>query len=113
MPWPPRVGEPLPRAGSVWFEQAKLEWLFGAQGHGREWARVFRVGFKDRERVWKTIAEAMPKAAITEVRARSYGITCGVAVILTIDERSAKTLVSWHYAIPIAAPRLVTAYPTP
>lgn len=56
----------------------------------------------------------MPEATIKEVRKRSpHGITCGVQVNLTIGDRSAKTLVSWHYALEIAAPRLVTAYPTP
>jgi hypothetical protein len=90
MSWPPNIGEPLPRAASIWFEQSKLEWILGAEGH------------------------AMPEATIKEVRKRSpHGVTCGVQVNLTIGDHSAKTLVSWHYALGIAAPRLVTAYPTP
>jgi len=55
----------------------------------------------------------MPEAAIKEVRESPYGITCGVEAWLTVNSRSAPTLVSWHYAVEIAAPRLVTAYPTP
>jgi hypothetical protein len=114
MPWPPSIGKPLPRAASIWFEQGKLEWILGVEGHGREWARVFHVDSGDWERVWEAIAEATPEAAITEVRKRSpHGMTCGVQVSLTIGDRSAKTLVSWHYALEIATPRLVTAYPTP
>jgi hypothetical protein len=74
---------------------------------------VFRVDLEDQERVWEAIANSMPRVTIKEVRRSPYGVTCGVEVILTINGRSAKTLVSWHYAIPIAAPRLVTAYPTP
>jgi hypothetical protein len=114
MSWPPNIGEPLPRAAGIWFEQSKLEWILGAEGHGREWMRVFHVDSGDWERVWRAIAEATPGATIKEVRKRSpHGVTCGVQVSLTIGDRSAKTLVSWHYALEIAAPRLVTAYPTP
>jgi hypothetical protein len=98
----------------VWFEQPKLEWILGAEGHGREWRRVFHVDPGDWERAWRAIAGAMPGATIEEVRPRPpYGVTCGVEVSLTINDRSALTIVSWHYAIEIAAPRLVTAYPTP
>lgn len=114
MSWPPKTGEPLPRAASIWFEQSKLEWILGAEGHGHEWARVFHVDSGDWNRVWRAITEATPGTMIKEVRERSpHGITCGIQVALTINDRSARTLVSWHYAIEIAAPRLVTAYPTP
>jgi hypothetical protein len=113
MPWPPGVEDPLPRAADAWYERSKLKWILDEKGHGDEWARVFHVGPEDQERVWEVIANAMPRATIKEVRRSTYGVTCGVEVILTIDGRSARTLVSWHYAIPIAAPRLVTAYPTP
>lgn len=50
---------------------------------------------------------------IKEVREPPYGVTCGVEVELTINSRSAPTLISWHYVVEIATPRLVTAYPTP
>lgn len=82
-------------------------------GHGHEWARVFRVEPDDTTRIWWAIAGAMPGATIAEVRESPYGIACGVEAELTINYRRALTLVSWHYAVEIAAPRLVTAYPTP
>lgn len=113
MSWPPRIGAPLPRAEYVWCERSKLKWILGEEGHGREWTRVFRVDDGDMARVWRAIADAMTRATITEVRESPYGITCGVEVGLTIDGRHAPTLISWHYAVEIAAPRLVTAYPTP
>ncbi|MGE5282120.1 MAG: hypothetical protein ACM3N0_07340 [Chloroflexota bacterium] len=51
---------------------------------------------------------------IEEVRDRSpYGVICGIRVDLTIGSRRAGALISWHYALAIASPRLVTAYPTP
>jgi hypothetical protein len=91
-----------------------LEWILGAKGHGREWGRVFHVGPEDWELVWRALAKATLGAAIKEVRDRSpYGISCGVEVFLAINDREARTFASWHYAIPLAAPRLVTAYPTP
>jgi len=75
---------------------------------------VFHVSSDDWERVWRAIAKATAGAAIMEVRDRSpHGIACGVQVDLRIGNRCAKTIVSWHYALEIAAPRLVTAYPTP
>ena len=114
MPWPPKPGDPLPRATSIWFEQGKLEWILGTGGHGGQWARVFHVDSDDWERVWRAIAEATPGATIMEVRDRSpFGIACGVRVDLKIGNRCAQTIVSWHYVLEVAAPRLVTAYPTP
>lgn len=113
MPWPPRIGDPLPRAEYAWYEQRKLEWILGEEGHGREWAHVFRVEPEDMAQIWRAIADEMPGTAITEVRESPYGMTCGVEAALTINDRRALTLISWHYAVEIAAPRLVTAYPTP
>ena len=113
MTWPPRIGDPLPRAEYAWHEQRKLEWILGKEGHGREWARVFRVESEDMARIWWVIATAMQRAAIMEVRESPYGITCGVEVGLTINDRRSLTLISWHYADEIAVPRLVTAYPIP
>jgi hypothetical protein len=112
MHWPPKVGAPLPRAEYVWYEERKLKWILG-EGHGREWERVFRVDPGDRAKVWRAIADAMPEATITEVRESPYGMTCGVEVGLTVNGRHARTRISWHFAVEIAAPRLVTAYPTP
>jgi hypothetical protein len=39
----PAVGQPL---------------LLADHGHGREWARVFRIGDEDTERLWNAIAQA-------------------------------------------------------
>lgn len=54
--------------------------------------RVFGVTAEDRELVWEAIREAAITATIEEARDRS---------------------VFGHYTAPDAAPRLVTAYPTP
>lgn len=112
--WPPKIGDPLPRAAEVWYEQVKLEdWILAERGHGPDWQRVFGVGLSDSERVWQVIAAAAQGARIATVRDRgAEGIVCGVEVELTIGERTASVTVSWHYATRQAAPRLVTAYVT-
>ena len=104
----------LPRADQAWFDRVKLEnWILGAEGHGREWKRVFHVDPGDWERVWEAIAQATIGATIRVVRDRSpFGVVCGIEVDLTIDGRTATSTLSWHYAEEGAAPRLVTAYLT-
>jgi hypothetical protein len=43
----------------------------------------------------------------------SFGASCEVYIVLTIDARISKVRSAWHYANEEAAPRLVTAFPTP
>lgn len=114
MTWPPKIGEPLPRAEAVWYEQVKLEdWIFAERGHGAEWRRVFQVGLEDRERVWAAIVAAVQEARIVTIRGGgAKGAVFGMEVELTIGERTAPVTICWHYASEDAAPRLVTAYVT-
>ena len=87
-------------------------WILADHGHGREWARVFRVDMIDVERVWEAILEAVLDAQVQKIVDRGRdGIVCGVESQLTIDARTAWVRTSWHYEHPAAAPRLVTAYP--
>ena len=114
MPWPPRVGEPLPRAAEAWYELPKLKWILGAEGHGREWERVFRMGPVDRELFWRAIAIAALGSPVRDVRDRSpNGIACETRPRLSLNRRSSLAIISWHYPHEGAPPRLVTAYPTP
>jgi Domain of unknown function (DUF6883) len=112
--WPPNIGEPLPRAEAVWYEQVKLDdWVLGTRGHGEEWQRVFQVDVENRQQVWEAIVAAVRAARITTIRDRGAdGIVCGVEVELTIGERTATVTTSWHFANEESAPRLVTAYLT-
>jgi len=114
MSWPPKIGDPLPRADQVWYESIKLEdWVFAERGHGAEWRRVFQVGSEDRELVWAAIVTAVRDARIATIRDRgAKGLVCGVEVELTIGDRTAPVRISWHYATQVSAPRLVTAYVT-
>jgi hypothetical protein len=111
-PWPPRIGEPLPRAAEAYTEPRKLDWLLSDDGHGREWARVLHIGPGDTERFFDAIRKAVIDATIVRVTER-HGITCGAAITLQIAQRSAKTTTSWHYGHAHDRPRLVTAYPRP
>lgn len=115
MRWPPRVGDPLPRAAECWYEPIKFErWILAPHGHGPEWERVFGVTSADWEPVWQALAASAVGAGIIEVRDREpNGIACGVKAGVTIGGRSAPVTMSWHYADPGAAPRLATAYPSP
>jgi hypothetical protein len=40
-------------------------------------------------------------------------VVCGVEVKVMINDRAATVATAWHYADDHAAPRLVTAYPSP
>ena len=114
MPWPPKVGEPLPRAGEAWCEQRKLEWILGAEGHGSEWERVFRASLVDKELFWHAIAHAALDSKVRDVRdLRPNGIACETKPLLIFNRRSSLAIVSWHYSFKGSAPRLVTSYPTP
>jgi hypothetical protein len=109
----PTVGHPLPRAGDAHMTPQKLKWILADHGHGREWARVFRITDEDSERLWRAIVHAALDAPIFRVIDRGkYGVVCGVAFPLTLGARTATVTTSWHYADAGHAPRLVTAYPT-
>jgi hypothetical protein len=99
---------------NAWYTQQKLDWILVDEGHGPEWEKVFHVAPSDSAKVWEAIVSATLESKIEVVRDRfPFGITCGIAVDLEINDRNAPTTISWHYAIEIAPPRLVTAFPTP
>jgi Domain of unknown function (DUF6883) len=115
MTWPPRIGEPLPRAAEAWCSEGKwVDWILAERGHGSEWSRVFHVRPDRWERVWEALATAAIGALIQTIRGTAPGgITCGVAIELTIEGRTATVTSAWHYEQEGAAPRLVSAYPKP
>jgi hypothetical protein len=90
MGWPPRIGEPLPRAAACWSQPAKFErWILAAHGHGPEWAKVFHVGPDDLETVWAAIRTEAALASVSRVIDTEHGIICRVDLDLAIGERSA------------------------
>jgi len=110
--WPPRVGEPLPRAEDAWCTQSKLKWILG-KGHGPEWERVFHVGPNETDLVWSVITEAGLNFPVSGVRRTRAGIGCGVIANLAINGRTSPALTAWHYEQEGDPPRLVTHFRGP
>lgn len=110
----PTIGQPLPRADHAYATAEKWTlWILADRGHGREWARVFRVHPADSEQVWQAIADAVLYAPVSSVRKVALGVTCEVNAELAINGRIATVRSAWHYADTGDAPRLVTAFPAP
>jgi hypothetical protein len=107
------IGHPLPRARDAYAEPIKWSWILGAQGHGPQWQRVFGLVEQDAERLWSAIAAAALGSPVVRVRAGPWGLGCDIRPVLELNQRTAAIIVAWHYSEPDAAPRLVTAYPTP
>jgi hypothetical protein len=115
MTWPPEVGDPLPRAAEAWCTREKwANWILAEQGHGPEWGHVLHVDPSQWEALWEAIAAAVIGALIETVRnLGATGVSCGVALELEIEGRTASVISAWHYGTEGSAPRLVTAYPKP
>jgi hypothetical protein len=111
MPFP-TTGQPMPRAADAYATADKWKgWILAADGHGKDWARVFHVGTADAEQIWAAIAAAVLEAPVSVVRDRApHGVVCGVHVKVAIDDRTSSVATVWHYRDEDAAPRLVTAY---
>ena len=106
----------MPRAAEAHASAQKWAgWILAARGHGPEWARVFGVGLQDSERVWEAITAARSSTRPSRLFATGHptGVVCGVELTPTINDRTAPIATSWHYTDEEAAPRLVTAYPSP
>ena len=112
--WPPPVGQPLPRAAEAYTAPEKWDqWILAERGHGHEWARVFLVSPTHADAIWRAIADAVLDAPISSVRELEVGVCCELQTILAIGSRTSIVRSVWHYADADAAPRLVTAFPTP
>lgn len=90
-----------------------MAWILGRNGHGPHWQRVFAIDQPDVEQLWTEIAGATTDSPVARLRPGPWGVGCDIRPILTLNERTARVLIAWHYAHSDAAPRLVTAYPTP
>ncbi len=82
--------------------------------HAPEWARIFEAGPDDGEQIWQALATAVGDTPVSTSRDRApHGVVCGVEMTVTINDRTASVATAWHYVDEVAAPRLVTAYPSP
>lgn len=120
MNWPPKVGDPLPRAGEAVGVRRKLSTycLDPDHEHGGPKARGFEailgITIRDLGYLEGAIETGVLIAAISAVRDRSpYGFVCEVRVpVRGLGAKSARTVTvttAWMLDGPAAAPRLVNA----
>jgi hypothetical protein len=124
MTWPPKVGEPLPRAGEATGVREKLidYSLNTAHKRGRTKARGFErilgITIKDIDYLEATIREGILVMPVRSMRIRaSCYFQCEVRVpIRGLGERRVRTVeavTAWEFAHSSAAPRITTAYLRP
>lgn len=105
----------MPRTAEAYAMTDKWRgWILAAHGHGPEWARIFEAGPDDGEQIWQALATAVGGTPVSTICDRApHGVVCGVEMTVTINDRTASVATAWHYVDEDAAPRLVTAYPSP
>jgi hypothetical protein len=124
MTWPPKVGEPLPRATEVIGIRAKLADYSLNLNHtdGGPKARGFKlilgITLVDLEHLARSIEFEVPTAPIESVRPNPpHGVNCIVVVpVQGLGEKSARIVnvrTAWEIADHGAPPRLVSAFPRP
>jgi len=109
----PTIDHPLPRATDAYADALKWSWILGSHGHGPQWQRVFGLAERDTDGLWNAIAAVALNSPVVRVRAGRWGVGCDIRPILELNQRTARVLIAWHYDGLDAAPRLLTAYPTP
>ena len=110
----PQVGSPLPRAADAYVESGKWHgYVVAEDGHGPHWSRIFRYEAGQAESLREAILLVARDEPVTEVRHGPHGVGCSIRAELTFNGRTAIVLLAWFYDTPDAAPRLVSAYPSP
>jgi hypothetical protein len=123
VPWPPQIGEPLPRAEDAYNVQEKLADYALNPDHATGgpkaagFARILGITPDDLDYLADALLVGVREAPISEVRDRgNHGIQCAVIVpVRGRDQhasRVANVLTSWEIRQDGDAPRLVTAYIT-
>jgi hypothetical protein len=109
----PKVGRPLPRAADAYTDRRKWDlWILSDDHHGPDWQALF--GDVEFEQAWPALRQAVRTAVVVDVRdLGELGVSCAAVVEMTLNGRSRHVRAVWHYESLAAAPRLVTAYPTP
>jgi hypothetical protein len=124
MTWPPRVGEPLPRAEDAFGVRAKLAGysldvtnLVGGP-KARGFVQILGITISDIDYLEEAIRAGICTQLVSEVRDNSpYGINCVVEVpvrgIGTKSTRIINVRTVWTLKARKAQPRLVSAFPRP
>jgi hypothetical protein len=121
VPWPPIVGDRLPRAAEAFGITEKLVTYSlninhvdgGPKAKGFE--QILGITLADVDHLANTLRKEVLDAVITNVRDNPpFGFVCGVRLPVTgLRERSDRVIViktAWHLEHADARPRLVTAY---
>lgn len=124
MAWPPKLGEPLPRAAEAVGVRDKLVGYSldvthkrgGTKARGFE--RILGITIRDIDYLESVIRRGILVAPISAVRVRAqYGIHCEVRIeIHGLGDKRTRTIraiTGWEFAYAGAAPRMTTAYLRP
>lgn len=123
MAWPPKIGEPLPRAEDAYGVHEKLAGYSLKLDHpsggakAAAFARVLAIALEDLDYLAGSLLERLREVAVSAVRDRDDGsILCEVIVpvrgLRDRSDRVANVLTSWHLRSEGDPPRLVTAFIT-
>jgi hypothetical protein len=121
-PWPPAVGELIPRAGEAFGVRVKLETYSLDVNHkkggpkARGFERILGITLEDINYLEGAIYTGVLVVPVSEVRDNApWGIKC--VVLIPVRGRGEKSgrlvdvITSWEIRDTGAAPRLVTAFP--
>jgi hypothetical protein len=124
VPWPPRIGDPLPRASEAFGVRRKLTTYclnaaneFGA-AKARGFALILEITIDDADYLEAAILSAITVAPITAIRdCAPHGVNCVVEVPVRGLDRKSTRLVNirtvWRIGAPGDRPHLTTAFPRP
>ncbi len=89
------IGKPLPRAEDAYVEDEKWSgWILAPPGHAADWNRVF--GPVTADDIWRAIVDVVEVAPIVNIRISQHGISCGVQMSLTLNNRTVSARTAWH-----------------
>ena len=121
MPWPPTIGQRLPRAEQAFGIREKLaayclhhdHEIGGPKAQGFQ--RILGIGLVDLEYLTETLRAGILATPITDVRNNApFGVLCEVRIVVAglreHHDRIVPVTTSWELRHGDDAPRLVTAY---
>ncbi len=123
MPWPPQIGEPLPRVEDAYGVHEKIAGYSLKLGHpsggvkADAFARVLGITAADLDYLAEALLEGARTIPIAAIRERGeHGVLCQVTVpvrgVGDQVDRTANVLTAWEIRWEGDPPRLVTAYIT-
>jgi hypothetical protein len=76
----------MPRAADAYATADKWKgWILAADGHGKDWARVFHVGTEDAEQIWPAITRPFSRR-LCRSYATGSGLGTRVAAAFVVEK---------------------------